>query len=86
MPDPGEQRRRRRVVLSGELPSQLDPPSGCRFHTRCPLAEERCRIEVPELRGARSADGLPGLVACHLVADDGTGPDVRAVDAGGSSA
>ena len=86
VPDPGEQRRRRRVVLSGELPSQLDPPKGCRFHTRCPLAEERCRTEVPELRPMPGGDGRPGLVACHLVADDGTGPDVRTVDAGGSDA
>jgi oligopeptide/dipeptide ABC transporter ATP-binding protein len=80
VPDPEAQRRRHRVVLSGELPSQLDPPSGCRFHTRCPLAVDRCRTEVPALRqilrqmpgGARG-----GSVACHLVDDDGTGPDVR---------
>ena len=87
VPDPIEQRRRRRVVLSGELPSQLDPPTGCRFHTRCPLAEERCRTEVPELRQVPGAgpDGRP-LVACHLVADDGTGPDVRNIDAAGSRA
>jgi peptide/nickel transport system ATP-binding protein len=70
--DPVVQRSRRRVVLSGELPSQIDPPTGCRFHTRCPLAEERCRAEVPELR-----EMAEGVVACHLVADDGSGPDVR---------
>jgi len=72
VPDPARQRRRRRVVLSGELPSQIDPPTGCRFHTRCPLAEERCRTEVPALREVGG-----GSVACHLVADDGSGPDVR---------
>jgi oligopeptide/dipeptide ABC transporter ATP-binding protein len=72
VPDPARQRRRRRVVLSGELPSQIDPPSGCRFHTRCPLAVERCRTEVPALREVGG-----GSVACHLVADDGTGPGVR---------
>jgi oligopeptide/dipeptide ABC transporter ATP-binding protein len=72
VPDPVVQRSRQRVVLSGELPSQLDPPSGCRFHTRCPLAVDRCRTEVPALR---EMDG--GAVACHLVDDDGTGPDVR---------
>jgi oligopeptide/dipeptide ABC transporter ATP-binding protein len=72
VPDPAEQRSRQRIVLSGELPSPLDPPPGCRFHTRCPLAVERCRAEVPELRV------LPGggrEVSCHLVADDGTAPD-----------
>ena len=72
VPDPARQRRRRRVVLSGELPSQIDPPSGCRFHTRCPLAEDRCRTEVPALREVGD-----GSVACHLVADDGSGPAVR---------
>ncbi len=72
VPDPARQRHRKRVVLSGELPSQIDPPSGCRFHTRCPLAVDRCRTEVPALR---EIDG--GSVACHLVDDDGSGPDVR---------
>jgi peptide/nickel transport system ATP-binding protein len=75
VPDPARQRERRRVVLSGELPSQIDPPAGCRFHTRCPLAEERCRTEVPALREMSS-----GAVACHLVADDGSGPDVRTIE------
>ncbi|HEX4472696.1 MAG TPA: oligopeptide/dipeptide ABC transporter ATP-binding protein [Nocardioides sp.] len=80
VPDPDLQRRRRRVVLSGELPSQLDPPSGCRFHTRCPLAVDRCRTEVPALRempGGSDGGGQGGSVACHLVDDDGSGPDVR---------
>jgi oligopeptide transport system ATP-binding protein len=76
LPDPAEQRHRQRIVLSGELPSPLAPPPGCRFHTRCPVAEQRCRVEVPALRpvGPQRA-----LVACHLVGDDGTGP--RLVDA-----
>jgi dipeptide transport system ATP-binding protein len=52
-----------RVPLQGELPSPLSPPAGCAFHTRCPLAQARCRTEVPALRdvGGRR-------VACHLVA------------------
>jgi oligopeptide transport system ATP-binding protein len=66
LPDPPLQRERRRVVLSGELPSPIDPPSGCAFHTRCPVAEERCRQEVPELL-AGGPDGH--LVSCHLVAE-----------------
>ena len=55
-------RRAERVPLSGELPSPLDPPSGCAFHKRCPHATEQCRLERPELR---PFDGR--LVACHLL-------------------
>lgn len=70
--DPVRQRTRQRVVLGDDLPSALDPPPGCRFHTRCPLAFDRCRTEVP----AHVPIG-DGLAACHLVHPDGTGPDVR---------
>jgi dipeptide transport system ATP-binding protein len=52
--------RRRRIPLVGELPSPMDPPSGCAFHGRCPLAVERCRVEAPLLR---AIDGRQ--VACH---------------------
>jgi len=56
--------RQTRQVLSGELPSPLNPPSGCAFHKRCPYAVERCTIEVPLLR--QPADGKTiGFVACH---------------------
>ncbi|MGP3775109.1 ABC transporter ATP-binding protein [Streptomyces sp. SDT5-1] len=74
VPDPATQRSRERIVLSGELPSPLAPPAGCRFHTRCPLAVDRCRTEVPALR---TLDG-GREVSCHLVAEDGTAPDAAA--------
>ncbi len=54
--------RRRRIVLGGEIPSPLHPPSGCPFHPRCPIAESRCRAEVPALREIASGR----QVACHL--------------------
>lgn len=54
---------RERIHLQGEIPSPANPPSGCPFHTRCPLAEERCRKEKPEWRQA--GDGH--FVACHMV-------------------
>ena len=58
-------RRQKRIVLKGELPSPLNPPPGCRFHTRCPAAQERCRLETPALRPL--ADGHH--VACHFPRD-----------------
>jgi oligopeptide/dipeptide ABC transporter ATP-binding protein len=60
LPDPGAVRKR--VILAGDVPSPIKPPPGCRFHTRCPYAEARCRIEEPAIR-----EVAPGhLVACHL--------------------
>jgi oligopeptide/dipeptide ABC transporter ATP-binding protein len=61
-PDPRAERARKRIVLTGDLPSPIDPPPGCRFHTRCPRATELCKREVPKLerKGAGAAE-----VACH---------------------
>jgi oligopeptide/dipeptide ABC transporter ATP-binding protein len=60
VPDPSVKRAKR--VLQGDVPSPINPPSGCHFHTRCPYAVERCRAETPLLREVK-----PGqMVACHL--------------------
>lgn len=61
VPDPAV-RERERIRLSGDIPSPINPPPGCRFHTRCPLARDRCRTEQPELRVVR-----PGVESrCHF--------------------
>jgi len=60
LPEPGL--RRERIILQGDVPSPMTPPSGCHFHTRCPYARERCRIETPKLEEVRPAH----WVACHL--------------------
>jgi oligopeptide transport system ATP-binding protein len=63
IPDPKKDRARRRTILTGDVPSPLNPPPGCRFHPRCPVAVEKCKIEVPEWREVSSEH----WVACHLV-------------------
>jgi peptide/nickel transport system ATP-binding protein len=60
VPDPGA--RRERILLRGDLPSPISPPSGCRFHTRCPYVFDRCRTEEPDLRSV----GPAHIAACHL--------------------
>ncbi len=63
IPDPALEAKRERVVLGGEVPSPLNPPSGCVFHPRCPIGVDRCRVEVPLLR-----EPQPGhQAACLLV-------------------
>jgi len=63
IPDPDADAKRERVLLKGDVPSPVNPPSGCRFRTRCPIAEERCAQERPEFREIQ-----PGhFVACFMV-------------------
>ena len=62
VPKPNPRAEKRRIILSGDVPSPINPPSGCRFHTRCPYAFDRCKVEEPAMRAVR-----PGhIVACHL--------------------
>jgi peptide/nickel transport system ATP-binding protein len=62
LPDPAAERAKEGVAIKGELPSPVNPPSGCRFRTRCPLAQERCAAEEPLLRSF----GPGHVAACHF--------------------
>ena len=65
IPVPDVEHKPWRIVLSGDVPSPVDPPAGCRFHTRCPFAMDRCRAEEPLLESVESGH----LAACHRKAD-----------------
>ena len=63
VPDPKLSRTRKRIILEGDVPSPMNPPSGCRFHTRCPYATQKCREEMPQFK-----EHEPGhWAACHLL-------------------
>ena len=63
LPDPEKNKTRQRILLEGDIPSPIHPPEGCRFHTRCPYATEKCRRETPAFR-----EYGPGhFAACHML-------------------
>jgi oligopeptide/dipeptide ABC transporter ATP-binding protein len=80
IPRPNPHGRRERIVLQGDVPSPIDPPTGCAFHPRCPFATDRCRAETPLLRPVPGSQGH--LVACHYDLDTPATP--RAVAPAGT--
>jgi oligopeptide/dipeptide ABC transporter ATP-binding protein len=67
IPEPDPSRRGKpKMVLEGDVPSPINPPSGCVFHTRCPHVQDRCRTEKPALRDLIASDGGSRQVACHF--------------------
>lgn len=63
VPVPDPTAKRQRIILTGDVPSPINPPSGCRFHTRCPYVFDRCKVEEPMLR---TISGAGHVAACHL--------------------
>ena len=68
--DPAAAAGRRRIVLQGEVPSPMQPPPGCRFHTRCPYRQPRCSTDAPALRAVEGR-----LVRCHFAGEPGFPPE-----------
>ena len=68
--DPNTAAQRERVVLIGDVPSPINPPTGCHFHTRCPKAQQRCVVEDPALE-TKFADAPSHVAACHFPVADG---------------
>ena len=77
VPDPRVEAKRERIILKGDVPSPMNPPSGCLFHTRCPVAVAKCSFEVPLWRNLGTPDSAH-YVACHL-ADNGVSDDAAAM-------
>jgi oligopeptide/dipeptide ABC transporter ATP-binding protein len=77
VPDPDVEDARQRVILTGDVPTPVNPPSGCVFHTRCPIARDNCRTEVPAWRRIKPDH----WVACHYAGESITGDGKVAVQA-----
>jgi oligopeptide/dipeptide ABC transporter ATP-binding protein len=78
IPNPKLERKRQRIILEGEPPSPANPPSGCVFHPRCPLAEDVCKMEIPKFEEIYPDH----FVACHLADVEGHSkiPGIALVD------
>jgi oligopeptide/dipeptide ABC transporter ATP-binding protein len=85
VPDPDLADAKRRILLSGDVPSPIDPPTGCRFHPRCPKARQECSASEPELR-PRAGDTATHLAACHFPVADGEDLATTAESARGAGA
>jgi oligopeptide/dipeptide ABC transporter ATP-binding protein len=68
IPVPDPDRKKERILLKGDVPSPINPPTGCRFHTRCPFATDKCKQEVPELRTVNHM-ASSHQAACHYIED-----------------
>ncbi|WP_158734967.1 ABC transporter ATP-binding protein [Alteribacillus sp. YIM 98480] len=66
IPVPNPRKQKERIILKGDVPSPINPPSGCRFHTRCPFASDICETVTPELRQTNSMEGTH-TAACHFI-------------------
>ncbi|MCM8535089.1 MAG: ATP-binding cassette domain-containing protein [Lentisphaeraceae bacterium] len=69
IPEPDPFKEKDRVILKGDVPSPIDPPSGCRFHTRCPYAQDKCKTDEPELKDYKNEDGSEHMAACHFAGE-----------------
>ena len=72
-PSPDKRQRKKAIILKGDVPSPIDPPAGCRFHTRCPVAEEICQTEWPEPKEFPNGH----MVRCHLVSLSKPEPPIK---------
>lgn len=72
VPDPDVEQNRERILLTGDVPSPMNPPSGCVFRTRCPIAQAICAAEVPQWKDV-GVGGRPHFVACHFSESDAAG-------------
>jgi len=67
--EPDPTLKKDRIILHGDVPSPIDPPSGCTFHTRCPFATDKCKSEVPKLKNYPRPNGDQQLVSCHYAGE-----------------
>jgi oligopeptide/dipeptide ABC transporter ATP-binding protein len=63
IPDPNYHKQR--IILKGDVPSPISPPTGCHFHPRCPIARENCKTDVPHLRDMKNPSGVLHIASCH---------------------